>query len=209
MVRCPVCGKTYGVTHSCPGAPETHAALPPKWQAPTGFAPTYYFRQALAVARLDDGAIVAASRDRNAMLYGAIIWLIPQLLGFGLRLWHAAPRAGTVHWLSLLLDFLALVLVLGVLLLAQYGLVHLLARRLFGARGTYVRVLRALLLGAIVTWLALVPYIGVIVAGLWSVAVMMVVFEDVDEIERMQAFGLSLVVGIAFWVLTFTLFAPR
>jgi hypothetical protein len=209
MVVCPVCGRTYGVTHSCPGPAETPAVLPRKWQPPTGFAVTYYFRHAVAVARLDDDAIIAASLDAKAVLYGAIIWLIGQLLGIVPRLWTAATRGGTVQWPVLLFGFLFLVLLGAVWVLAQFGLVHLLARLLFGARGTYVCVLRPLLLGSIVTWLVVVPYVGTAVAALWSVAVMMVVFEEVDKIERLQAFGLSVVIGLAFWAVMFLALASR
>jgi hypothetical protein len=42
----------------------------------------------------------------------------------------------------------------------------------------------------------------VIIAGLWSIAVMMIVFEDVDGISRLKAFGLSAVVGLFFAALT-------
>jgi hypothetical protein len=44
---------------------------------------------------------------------------------------------------------------------------------------------------------------------LWSIAVLMCVFEEVDGIRRMQAFGLAFGVGLVFWVLTFVLLAPR
>jgi hypothetical protein len=143
------------------------------------------------------------------MLYGALIWVIGQGLVLGRAFLVAARRADTVGWPAVLVGSLFLVFVSAVLLLAQYGLVHLLGRFLFGARGTYVRVLRPLLLGSIVTWLAVVPYVGGLAAGLWSVAVMMVVFENVDEIERLQAFGLSFVIGVAFSVLILFVVGPR
>jgi len=65
------------------------------------------------------------------------------------------------------------------------------------------------LIGSIVLWLIPIPYIGMIVAGLWSLAVRMVVFEKVDGIERLQAFALSFGVGFIFMVLTLMLFAPK
>jgi hypothetical protein len=43
---------------------------------------------------------------------------------------------------------------------------------------------------------------------LWSIAVMMIVFEDVDGISRLKAFGLSAVIGLFFTVLTRALLAP-
>ena len=112
-------------------------------------------------------------------------------------------------------------------MLAQYGTCHLLARCWFGARGTYVGVLRAWLLGSIVMWLPVISFSGmiiarplgaglvwtaviasivVVIAGLWSVAVMMIVFENVDGITRLKAFGLSCVLGFFFQVMVRALF---
>jgi hypothetical protein len=61
----------------------------------------------------------------------------------------------------------------------------LLARWWFDARGTFLGVLRPLLLGSIATWLAVIPVVGLPVAGLWGIAVMTIVFEEVDDIGRM------------------------
>jgi len=109
-----------------------------------------------------------------------------------------------------LLFTIEFLIVLGaLLLLAQYGICHLLARWWFGARGTYVGVLRPLLLGSVVMWLAVIPYIGLIIAALWSIAVMMIVFENVDGIGRLKAFGLSAVIGLFFQALMRGLFAAR
>jgi hypothetical protein len=93
-------------------------------------------------------------------------------------------------------------------MLGQYGLCHLLARSWFGARGTYKGVLRPLLLGSVVTWLGVIPFVGVLVAGLWSIAVMMIVFENVEGISRLKAFGLSAVIGFFFAAMTRALLAP-
>jgi len=92
---------------------------------------------------------------------------------------------------------------------AQFGIAHLLARCWFSAAGTYVRILRPLLLGSVVRWLTIIPHVGAILAGLWGIAVLMIVFEEVDGIGRMQAFFLSLGVGLVFLVHTVILFAPK
>lgn len=94
------------------------------------------------------------------------------------------------------------------IMLVLYGLCHILARWLFGAHGTYVRLLRPLLLGSIVTWLLFVPYVGVIVADFWSIAIMMLVFENVDGISRLKAFGLAFSVGLLFLFFTLSLAHP-
>ncbi len=196
METCSVCGRPYGVTHSCPGPPSRVSAS--TWPVPTTFAPVHYFRQAIAIARFDDGAIISASLDRRSILYGAAIWLLGQFLVFGHVLWALAHSQRATRWPAVAAGCCLLVVVDAAWLLAQYGLCHILARWLFGARGTYMRLLRPLLLGSIVTWLLIVPYVGTLAGGFWSIAIMMLVFENVDGIERLKAFGLSFAVGLLF-----------
>jgi hypothetical protein len=176
---------------------------------PAGFAPVRYFRQALAIARLDDAAVIAASLDRKAVLYGWSFWVLGQLLFLVGNLWARGKGLAEIDWGLAPFAVLFVVLLGTILMLAQYGLCHLLARLWFGAHGTYVGVLRSLLLGSIVTWLGVVPYVGVIIAGFWAVAVMMIVFEDVDGIGRLKAFGLSLVIGLIFQALMRGLLVAR
>ncbi len=201
MEQCPVCGKPYGITHDCPGPSRADATRAAKWRAPEGFAPLHYLRQAIAIARLDDSAILAASHDSNALDFGAVLWFVGQVLIFGSILLRVSGKGPAFHWELVLYGVGSLIVLDGIFLLAQYGLCHLLARVLFGAQGTYVRLLRPLLLGSVVMWLGVVPYIGLPGAGLWSIAIMMITFEEVDRISRLKAFGLSAVIGVAFRVL--------
>jgi hypothetical protein len=163
----------------------------------------------LAIARCEDEAILAASRDNNALTYGAIFWLIGQLLLFAPGVARYMAVGVEINWFLVTAGITMLILSGAVLVLAQYAICHLLARWWFGARGTYLGVLRAMLLGSIVMWLAVIPYVGMTVAGLWNIAILMRVFEEVDGIERMKAFGLALVVGLVFMALAFMLLAPR
>ena len=104
---------------------------------------------------------------------------------------------------------LVVILFTAILALTQYGICHLLARWWFGATGSYLGVLRAILLGSIVAWVIVLPYVGTLVVALWSTAVLMRVFEEVDGIGRMKAFVLAFGVGVLFWIPTFLLFAPK
>jgi hypothetical protein len=47
-----------------------------------------------------------------------------------------------------------------------------------------------------------VPILGGLIAGVGGIAVLMLVFEEVDGIVRMKAFGLATAIGVAFWVLS-------
>lgn len=84
----------------------------------------------------------------------------------------------------------------------QIGVSHALAKVLFQAKGSYIQVMRAYLLGQLYRFLLVVPLVGGIVGGLGAIAVLMLVFEEVDGVERMKAFGLATAVGIAFFILS-------
>lgn len=208
--RCPVCGQsTIGLTHSCPGpipAAPDHEAV---WTPPSDFAPLFYFRQALAIARLDEAAVVAASKDSVALFYGAIIWIIASLCSFVVPIGTAISQGKAINWLVMVFAICFGLVLAGTLTITQYAVCHLLARWWFGARGTYLGILRPMLMGSIVTCLALIPYIGMTAAALWSIAILMRVFEEVDHIERMQAFMLSFGVGLVFWILALSLTGPK
>jgi hypothetical protein len=63
--------------------------------------------------------------------------------------------------------------------------------------------IRPLFLGSVVGWLIVVPVIGPLLAGIGSTIVIMVVFEEIDHIERLQAFLLAAGVNIGFAVLIY------
>jgi hypothetical protein len=196
LEKCSVCGQQYGVTHSCSGPPTAQPVA--TWTTPIGFAPIKYLSQALAISRFDDRAIVAASLDSKSLPYGIAIWLVGQLLVYGRAIWIVANSRRAIFWPRAVSGCCTLLLVDAVWLLAQYGICHILACWLFRAHGRYVALLRPLLLGSVVSWVLIVPYVGMILSGFWSIAVMMLVFENVDGIDRLKAFGLSFVVGLVF-----------
>jgi hypothetical protein len=82
----------------------------------------------------------------------------------------------------------------------------LIAIYFLGGTGKIVPLLRALFLGvSVVTWVAWFPLIGTFLAGIGTVVVIMVVFEELEHIERLQAFVLSAGVNIIFWGVIFYL----
>jgi len=71
----------------------------------------------------------------------------------------------------------------------RLGCLHLLAKVLFGAKGSHLGIMRAYMLGQMFRWLVIIPIVGGILVGVGGVAVLMMVFEEVDEIERMKRSG--------------------
>ena len=103
----------------------------------------------------------------------------------------------------------ALVL-MGIITFIQYGLSHLIAKGFFGATGTLVPIMRPLLLAwGYVNALTLIPVVGLGVAGIAGAAVVMLVFEEVDGIRRMQAFLIAWGIGICIFVLEISLQTRR
>jgi hypothetical protein len=211
--ECPVCGQFYGITHTCPGAiPSATLAAEASWESPKGFSPLFYIREAIGVARFEDAAIKGAARDEVAMAYGAFFWLVSRLLVFSaplVRIFRAALQGYTINWIGIILGIAVSVLIDAAVFCIQYGLAHSLARWWFGARGSFVEILRAMLMGSIVLWIYPVPWVGPLAGSLWMVAVLMRVFEEVDGIERLKAFGLSFGIGMTFWLVTLEILGAR
>lgn len=208
---CSVCGQDYGLSHNCAGiaafmTPEE--AAPP----PTAFDPLYYLRLAFNIARWDDIAIRRAARDSNALGYGMVLWTFSAfLILVGMTLAQLLARTD----ISLPAALIALIpglgfglAVLAAATLIQLGLCHLIAKWLFGGKGTYLELMRPLLLGWWVNVLILIPFLGTLAAGIAWIAVLMLVFEEVEGIERLQAFLISAGVNVCFYVIQFLLL-PR
>jgi hypothetical protein len=198
---CDACGLTFDDEHSCPGAgyvPEGEAA------PPAGFAPLHYFQQALKIVSWDDAAIRRAARDRNSLQYGIIFWVIGMLITFGVSLVIAIGAGIAVNPAATIVSMAVLLVISAVYDTIRYGLCHLIAKYLFGGTGKFITILRPISLGFILIWVAWIPVVGLIGAGIGTIAVVMLTFEEIEGIERMQAFGISVVVNIGFAYLAYT-----
>lgn len=202
----------YGLSHNCSGiAPLLTAeeTAPP----PSGFAPFYYLRLAFNIVRWDDVSIRRASRDTNALFYGALLWAISSAIIFlGTALPKMLSRAsvtGETIFFGLVLGLLFVWVFMGTVVLFQLALCHLIAKWFFGATGTFLGILRPLLLGWFVNCLILIPFAGMVAGGIAWTAVLMMVFEEVDGIGRLQAFGISAGINAFFLVLEYMLPTPH
>jgi hypothetical protein len=205
-MQCPACGMNYGVSHNCsgvvPNLPAEEAAA-----VPEAIAPIYYLRLAFHIARWDEVAMRRASRDPYALLYGvvfsmisaAIIFLVTALPGM---LTRQGRNAETIFW-GLLLGLLFVWVYMGAIAFLQLGLCHLVARWFLGATGTFFGVARPLSLGWFVNGLILVPVVGVLASAIAWTAVLMMVFEEVDGIGRLEAFLISAGTNAIFLVLLY------
>jgi len=176
-------------------------AAPP----PLEFAPFYYIRMAFSIVRWDDMAVRRASRDPNALVYGAalsaasaaIIFLVTALPGM---LTREGKTLETIFW-GLLLGLVFFWTYMGIIAVIQIALCHAIAKVFLGTTGTLAGVMRPLFLGWFVNALILIPVVGIYAAGIAWTAVLTLVFEEVDGIERMQAFLISAGINAVFLVL--------
>jgi hypothetical protein len=181
--------------------------------APEGFAPLYYLGLAFRIARWDDISIRRASRDPRATYYGLFIWTVAAL---AILLATAVPqtlrsignRPTPVLIVSIFFGLIFGLLFMCMITFMQLGLCHLIAKWFLGASGTFMRVMRPLLLGWFVNVLALLPVVGIWAAGIAWTAVLMLVFEEVDGIGRLQAFAISAGINVCFIALQFAM-VPR
>ena len=203
-MRCDVCGMDYGLSHNCSGIAPL---LTDEETAPTpvGFSPGYYLRLAFSIVRWDDIAIRRASRDSNAIYYGAFLWIVAAtivLIGTVLPQTLAAIHvSGPAMVIGVAVGMSVGLAVMAILTFVQLGLCHLIAKWFFGGTGSYLGVMRPLLLGWFVNCLVLIPVVGMLASGIAWTAVLMMVFEEVDGIGRLQAFGISAGINVCFFVL--------
>lgn len=197
---CASCGQSYGLTHNCSGiAPQLESEERP---AKIGFPPAYYFTQGWKIIFWDSAAIRRNSRDSNALFYGILFWIIGASLPLLVNIAIAKSNGVTLdpQKLTLSLAIIAIGLLVEFL---RFGICHLLAKQFFGADGTFMPLIRSLFLGSVASWLIVVPVIGSLLVGIASTIVIMVVFEEIDHIERLQAFLLAVGVNVAFAVLIY------
>jgi len=69
--------------------------------------------------------------------------------------------------------------------------------------------MRPLLLAWFVNCLVLIPFLGMLAAAIAWTAVLMMVFEEVDGIRRLQALGISAGINVCFLRLQYALQRPR
>ncbi|MGA8073661.1 MAG: hypothetical protein WB995_09285 [Candidatus Acidiferrales bacterium] len=212
-MKCEFCGQEYGLAHNCPGvapAPMTQEETAPP---PGGFAPFYYLGLAVKIVRWDDVSIRRASRDSNAIFYGAFLWTIS---AFIILLFSAVPQilndpklSGPALVIGLIVGLALGLAVMAIITALQIGLCYLIAKWFFGGIGTYMGIVRPLLLGWWVNILVLIPVAGAAVAGIAWTAVLMLVFEEVDGIGRLQAFFISAGINVCFFVLQLAMMTHR
>jgi hypothetical protein len=215
-MKCEVCGLEYGLSHNC-GGPLSAAAqsiategMAPRMAPPADAGLGYYLGQALKIVRWDDLAIRKNSKDSRATVFGVLFWLASALLilvvqslpAMNVMMRNASPAArviGAVVGIGFALVLMALIT------FVQLGLCHLIAKWIFGATGKFIEVMRPLLLGWFVNCLALIPVAGMLLAAIGWTAVLMMAFEEVDGIGRLQAFGISAGINICFFAIQFAM----
>jgi hypothetical protein len=213
---CNICGLEYGLSHNCSG-PLSAAGqdiLSAGLQAPTNGSLGYYLGEALKIVRWDDMAVRRNAKDPRATLYAVLFWIASMLVILLATSFTALSKVlpkdnpvamaiGAVAGLTFGLIVMAL------LTFIQLGLCHLIAKWIFGATGKFVELMRPLLLGWFVNCLILVPIAGTLLAAIGWTAVLMIVFEEVDGIGRLQAFGISAGINICFYILQFSMMPVR
>src|SRR5438094_9819303 len=83
----------------------------------------------------------------------------------------------------------------------QLGRCQLTATWCCDGSGSYLGVMRPLLLGWFVNCLVLIPTARTLATAITWTAVLMMVFEEVEGISRLQAFGISAGINVCFFIL--------
>jgi hypothetical protein len=208
-MKCDVCGLEYGMAHNCPG-PMTvaaHEILDAGLQAPADGGVAYYIGEVGKILQWDDEAIRRNAKDPRATTYGLIFWFVAMLIIL------LAPRIAGLN--AHLPETSQLPVPFGVLAgvtlgasgmvaltLLQVGLCYLTAKWFLDGKGRFVEVLRPLMLVWFVNCLLLLPR-GVFYAALIWTIVLMMVFEEVTGITRMQAFRICAAINFGVFAVQF------
>lgn len=166
--------------------------------SPVGFSPVYYFRQALAIVRFDSAAIVRAANDRNAFWHGVLFFMVGGVLGLLVDEVIAnrgrIPDLVEIPWLDI---FLTAMFAMG-LVLTYYAVFQWVVRRLFGAKGTYRKLVPPTFLSTILTWLAPIPIVNLLV-GVWEFMVFVAICEEIEDVERWEVVAGAVIAAIPFF----------
>jgi len=143
-----------------------------------------------------------SSRDPKALFYGILFWIVGASLPLLAKIAIALSNGMTLDPQKI--TFSVAIVTAGILVeFLRLGICHFLAKKFFGGTGTFMPLIRALFLGSVASWMIVVPVLGSLLVGIGSTIVIMVVFEELDHIERMQAFLLAIGVNVAFAVLIY------
>jgi len=205
---CAVCGQDYGLAHNCTGVASAYASPEESAPFPHGFAPRYYLRLAWKIVTWDEVSIHRASRDPNATYYGAAVWTLSagiicvvSLFPVLLRVIQAQAWTAPMILIRIGISVVFEVVYLAAITFLQLGLCHLVAKLFFGGTGTYIGVMRPFLLVWWVQIFGAMGLIGMWVGGLAWIAVLMLVFEEVEGIARLKAFLIATVINVTFALL--------
>lgn len=199
-MKCETCGQEYGLAHNCAGVAPLVTAEESAPAPGLRFAPGYYFGQAFKILTWDDAAVRQAAKDNNSLVYGYVILAIGEALPFLLLLARYVLLGYAAPWRLVGIRYAQLLVYDTIWIVAQMGLAHTLAQVLFQAKGSYIGLMRAYMLGQMFRWLIIIPIVGGLLVGVGGIAVLMMAFEEVDDIERMKAFGLAAAIGVVFWI---------
>jgi hypothetical protein len=211
-MRCDVCGLDYSTAHNCPGpiSENVQRILAEGLEAPSDGGFGYYLGEAWKIVRWDDIAIRRNAKDPRATFYATLIWLMSLFVALLGTSWPTFGRimdrgnTATVA-VALIIGLSFGLLMMAAITFAQLSLCHLIAKWIFGAKGTFIEIMRPLLLGSFVNCLMVIPAAGVPLAGIGWTAVLMMVFEEVDGIGRLQAFGISAGINICVFAIQFAM----
>jgi hypothetical protein len=210
-LKCEACGMEYGVSHNCPAtaSPEVRRILEEAIRAPVDGGIAYYVGEVRKILQWDDEAIRRNAKDPRATGYGLLFWALALL--FMVLVPRYARSFGSLPDLSQLPIPYGVLAgtaygVAGMVALSvlQVGLCFLIAKWFMNGTGMFVEVMRPLMLVWFVNCLVLLPRGILYAAGAWT-AVLMMVFEEVMGITRMQAFCICAGINFCVFALQFEL----
>jgi len=154
-----------------------------------------YFRQGVEILKLNVQAAENVAKDPKATNY-ALLYVA--LAGVASAIGTLNPFGIIVMPIFMLIAFFI-----------SIGILHLFAK-LFGGQASFTEYYRAIGVGYVGTWIAVIPILGPLLSGLvslWYIVVNVVVLKAVHKLTTFKAVLVLLLPAIVFGVIAFVLAA--
>ncbi len=197
-MRCTVCGEE-GLVHECAGPPLPAIPSSESSRRPQTSLPNY-FREGLAIASLDLGAIRRAAGDPKAFRYGCLLLGLAYLPTFVWELRDTLWPPRVMNWAVLAFAWPIATSALVAALLVYFGVFHACARFVFGGKGKYRELVRPMLLSSPLLAFLSVPLLGDLLAIWWSFSVLAWVAGAVHSVGRLRMRILILFMGLVLFL---------
>lgn len=152
-----------------------------------------YIKQGIEIAKLNTSALGKVSKDNNAT---GMAFLFIAIAG-------ACSAIGMFDPVGIIIQPIFMIIAM----LIVVGVLHILAL-IFGGKGTYMGLFKPLGIASVILWIAIIPYVGVILSfllGIWMIVVEVMAIKTVHQLSTAKSVIVVLIPVIIIFMLLMVL----